>query len=203
MKFTCLLFIFAVLGLRAADTAKSAPAAGHQHAAAPDAGANPGLKKEMIAGVTEKDFLKLGDKPKSVKLVVVATWTDDNYGMNFNGFSRGAAVYTIPTGWTVEVTYINPGPVPHSLIVIERAAVKKIQVQEPYFKDAAVPKHIQGMSYDKATFTFVADEAGDFAFACGFPTHAINGHWIALEVSGEAKEPTLKLGDKPVMKATK
>ena len=204
MKITCLLVLFAVLSLRAADTAKSgAPAAGHQHAAAADAGANPGLKRELIAGVTEKDFLKLGDKPKSVKIVVVATWTDDNYGMNFNGFSRGAAIYTIPTGWTVDVTYINPGPVPHSLIVIERAAVKKIQMQEPYFKGAAVPKHIQGMSYDQATFTFVADEAGDFAFACGFPTHAINGHWIALDISGEAKEPTLKLGDKPVMKATK
>jgi hypothetical protein len=201
MKTPRLVAFFVALAstLRAAETAK--PATGHQHADTAAAGPTSGLKQELIAGVTENDFLKLGDKPKTVKAVIVATWSDDNYGMNFNGYSKGGALYTIPKGWTMEVTYINPGPVPHSLIVIERTAVKKIQMPEPYFKGAVIPKHLQGMSYDKATFTFTADEAGEFAFACGFPTHALNGHWIALEISNDAKEPTLKLGDKPVMKA--
>ena len=201
MKTPRLVAFFVVLAstLRAAETAK--PATGHQHADTAAAGPTSGLKQELIAGVTENDFLKLGDKPNTVKAVIVATWSDDNYGMNFNGYSKGGALYTIPKGWTMEVTYINPGPVPHSLIVIERTAVKKIQMPEPYFKGAVIPKHLQGMSYDKATFTFTADEAGEFAFACGFPTHALNGHWIALEISNDAKEPTLKLGDKPVMKA--
>src|SRR6187402_2940847 len=69
-----------------------------------DAGTAPtsGLKKELIAGLTEKDFLKLGEKEKTVKVLIVATWTDDNYGMNFNGFSKGSAKYTIPKDWTVE-----------------------------------------------------------------------------------------------------
>jgi len=201
MKTPRLVAFFVALAstLRAAETAK--PATGHQHADTAAARPTSGLKQELIAGVTENDFLKLGDKPKTVKAVIVATWSDDNYGMNFNGYSKGGALYTIPKGWTMEVTYINPGPVPHSLIVIERTAVKKIQMPEPYFKGAVIPKHLQGMSYDKATFTFTADEAGEFAFACGFPTHALNGHWIALEISNDAKEPTLKLGDKPVMKA--
>ena len=194
----------AALALRAAESAKPAtPAAGHQHTASADAGATSGIRREMIAGLTERDFLKLGAKPKTVRLLVVATWTEDNYGMNFNGHSKGGALYTVPKGWTVEVTYLNPGPVPHSLIVIEKSAVKKIQVPEPYFKGAAVPKHTQGMSYEKATFTFTADEAGEFALACGFPTHALNGHWIALDIVDDATEPTLKLGDKPVMRAAK
>jgi len=46
------------------------------------------------------------------------------------------------------------------------------------------------MSYEKASFTFTADQAGEYAFACGFPTHALNGHWIALDVSDVATEPT-------------
>jgi hypothetical protein len=191
--------LFLGLAFSAATPVMAADAPGHH--ASSEAGAAPGLKRELIAGVTEKDFLKLGDKPKTAQLLIVATWTDDNYGMNFNGYSKGGATYTIPKGWAVEVTFINPGPVPHSLIVLERSAVKKIQVSEPYFKGGAVPKHTQGMSYDRATFTFVADESGDFAFACGFPTHAMNGHWIALDISEEAKEPTLKLGEKPAMKA--
>ena len=194
-----LLGLFLGLTLSAGAPARAADAAGHH--AAGGAGATAGLKRELIAGVTEKDFLTLGDKPKTVKLLLVATWTDDNYGMNFNGYSKGGAVYTIPKGWNVEVTFINPGPVPHSLIVIERTAVKKIQMAEPYFKGAAVPKHLQGMSYDRAAFAFVADEAGEFAFACGFPTHAMNGHWIALDISEEAGEPTLKLGENPARKA--
>ena len=199
-----LVLLSAALALRAAEPAQpAAPAPGHQHAAPAGAGPASGIRQELIAGVTERDFLQLGAKAKTVRLLLVATWTDDNYGMNFNGHSKGGALYTVPKGWTVEVTYINPGPVPHSLIVIEKSAVKKIQVPEPYFKGAAVPKHTQGMSYDKATFTFTADEAGEFALACGFPTHALNGHWIGLDITDDASEPTLKLGDKPVMKATK
>ncbi len=205
MKYhpTLALTLLASLTLHAQEPAKLAepakPAEGHDHAAA--GSPTSGLKKELIAGLTEKDFLKLGDKPSTVKVLIVATWTDDNYGMNFNGCFKGSATYTIPKDWTVEVTYINPGPVPHSLIVLEKESVKKIQMPEPYFKGAAVPKHLQGMSYDKASFTFTANEAGEFAFACGFPSHALNGHWINLEISADAKVPTLKLGDKPAVEA--
>jgi hypothetical protein len=202
MKVRLLYFVTTTLALSAVTHLQGAdPASPHAHDGA--AGPTSGIKHELIAGVTEKDFLKSGDKTKTVKVLIVATWSDDNYGMNFNGYSKGGALYTIPVGWTVDVTFINPGPVPHSLIVIEKSAVKKIQMSEPYFKGAVVAKHLQGMSYDKATFSFVADEAGDFAFACGFPTHALNGHWIGLDVSSEAKEATLKLGDKPVMTAAK
>jgi Sulfocyanin (SoxE) domain len=192
------------LNSRATELATApSQAADHPHAAASVPNSASGIRPTLIAGVTERDFLKLGDKPKTVRLLVVATWTDDNYGMNFNGHSRGGALYTVPKGWTVEVTYINPGPVPHSLIVIEKSALKKIQIPEPYFKGAAVPNHVQGMSYDRASFTFTPGEAGEFALACGFPTHALNGHWIGLDIAEDASEPTLKLGDKPVMKATR
>lgn len=188
-----------------ADAPKPAADAKEKDPHAEHGGASPtsGLKKELIAGLTEADFLKLGDKPKTVKVTIVAVWSDDNYGMNFNGYSKGKAVYTIPKDWTVEVTYINPSPIPHSLIVIEKDQTSKLQVLEPYFKGAAVPKHIQGISYGKSTFTFTADEAGEYAFACGFPAHTAGGHWIALNISADAKAPTLKLGDKPAKEATK
>ena len=173
------------------------PHAGHGDAA------SSGLKKELFQGITEADFLKLGDKPKTVKITLVAVWNDDNHGMNFNGFSKGTATYTIPKDWTAEVTYINPSPIPHSLIVIEKDNIGKIQMPEPFFKGAAVPKHLVGISYGKSTFSFTADEAGEYAFACGFPGHSAAGHWIALNVSADAKVPTLKLGDKPAKEATK
>jgi len=204
MKLPLFLSCTAALSLYAQDPAKpveaAKPAEGHDHGAASP---TSGLKKELIEGITEKDFIRLGEKEKTVKIVIVAVWSDDNYGMNFNGYSKGNATYTIPKDWTVEVTYINPSPIPHSLIVIEKDSVKKIQVPEPYFKGAAVPKHLQGISYGKSTFTFAADEAGEYALACGFPAHALNGHWVALNISDEVKVPTLKLGDGPVKEAVK
>jgi len=206
MKCFIPLFI-SCAAIHAQEPAKSAepvkPVEAHGHEAHGGALPVSGLKKELIAGITEKDFLRLGEKEKTVKVVLVATWSDDNYGMNFNGYSKGNALYTIPKDWTVEVTYINPGPVPHSVIVVEKESVKKIQVAEPYFKGAAVPKHTTGISYGKSTFSFAADEAGEFAFACGFPAHALNGHWICLDISADVKVPTLKLGDKAAVDAVK
>jgi hypothetical protein len=73
--------------------------------------------------------------------------------------------------------------------------LRKVQVGEPAFKGASTPNPVIGMSTAKATFTFIASEPGQYAIACGIPTHAAAGHWVALNVSGEAKVPTLKLGD--------
>ena len=178
-----------------------------QQPAAPPAGHDahaveiPGLKKELFAGITEADFLKLSDKPKTVKLTLVATYSAANYGMNFNGYSHGKAIFTIPKDWTIEVTFINPSPIPHSAVVVEKDTTKKLQMGDPYFDGAGVPKPEVGLSLTKAEFSFVADETGEFALACGFPAHAINGHWLALNISDTAKTPTLQLGDKPAAEA--
>ena len=188
-----LLTLLTVTALRADDP--PAPA-GHEHHA-DAAAASAGRKLEMIEGLTAADFLRLSTKPNTVEVLIVAVFTDDNYGMNFNGYAKGQATYVIPKGWTVEVTFINPSPIPHSLIVVEKDTLKSIQFKEPCFKGAVVPaapKHLQGMAYEKGTFSFTADEAGDYAFACGFPGHAAAGHWIALEVSDTAPAPTLQLG---------
>lgn len=170
----------------------AAPPPGHDHTLA-----IPGLKTEMFAGITEADLLKLDTQPKTVKVVLVATFNAANYGMNFNGYSHGKAVLTVPKDWKVNVTFINPSPIPHSAIVIEKDDTKKLQSPEPYFKGGATPKHLIGMSAAKADFSFVADEAGEYALACGFPAHAMAGHWVALNISAEAKAPTLQFGDQP------
>jgi plastocyanin len=166
--------------------------AGHDHGVE-----IPGLKKDLIAGITADDLLKLGNQPKTVKVVLAATFTSANAGMNFNGYSHGNAVLTVPVGWTVQVTFINPSPIPHSAIVVDKADVKKLQIAEPYFDGGATAKHLQGLTMGKADFSFVADEAGEFALACGFPAHAMAGHWVALNVSADAKTPTLKFGELP------
>lgn len=176
--------------------AEDAPA-GHD----PAAHASSGIKQELIAGITEADFLKLGDKPKTAKITLIAAYSQENYGMNFNGFSKGKAVYSVPTGWTIEVTFINPSPVPHSAMVVDRDMVKKVQVGPPAFPGASVPSPTIGMSLKKSVFSFVASDSGDYALCCGFPAHAISGHWVAFNVRDDLNKPTLKLGDGEVREA--
>ena len=138
-------------------------------------------------------FISMGKEDKHVCVTVVATYDTSNYGMNFNGASKGSATYTIPTGWTVNVHFYNNSPVPHSLVVIEEERVKKIQVGEPYFDGASSPEPTKGMSEGTVNFSFVPDEAGDYAFACGFPIHSANGHWIKLTVSDEVEKPVYEV----------
>lgn len=160
-----------------------------------------GLKKELIAGITEADFLKLGDKPRVVKITLVVAYSDANSWMNLNGDSHGKATYTVPVGWTVEVTYINPSPSPHSAVVVEREMVRKVQVGDPIFKGASTRDPVSGMSASKAVFTFTASDPGRYAIACGIPTHALSGHWVALSVSADATTPTLERGNGPPREA--
>jgi len=188
-----------ILATGALATIGSAQDNSPRHDSAAHAGS--GLKKELIAGITEADFLKLGSKPKTASITLVATFNETNNGMNFNGYSHGNAVYTIPLGWTVEVTFINPSPVPHSAILVEREMLRKAQVGEPALKGASLPNPITGISAGKATFAFAASEPGEYGLACGIPTHSMGGHWIAFNVSAKAKVPTLKLGDGPVKEA--
>lgn len=192
LSIVCLLTFVSVLS--PAPAQQPAPPPGHDHAAG---GEIPGIKKEMFAGLSAEDLLKPGDKPRSVKVTLVATFNAANYGMNFNGYSHGSALITVPKDWTVNVTFINPSPIPHSAIVIEKADTKKLQVPEPYFAGGAVKDHIKGLSMGKAEFSFVSDEAGEFALACGFPAHSATGHWIGFNVSADAALPTLKLGELP------
>jgi len=169
-----------------------APPPGHDHSME-----IPGLKKELFAGITAEDLLRPGSEPNSVKVTLVATFNAANYGMNFNGYSHGKAVLTIPVGTKVNVTFINPSPVPHSAIVIDKPDTKKLQIPEPWFEGGASPKHLTGQTMGKSEFSFTADEAGEYALACGFPSHAVAGHWVALNVSAEAKVPTIQFGDQP------
>ena len=194
MKFRALAFVATVL---AASGSIAQEKAAHEHGELEITG----LKMEMFEGITEADFMKLSDKPKTVKLTLVATFTAANHGMNFNGYAHGKAVFTVPTGWNVDVTFINPSPIPHSVLVVEKDMLRKPQMGAPYFDGAGVPKPEVGMAFAQADFSFVADEAGEYALACGFPAHAANGHWLSFNVSDEAKVPTLKLDEAPEREA--
>ncbi len=130
-------------------------------------------------------FLKQDSAKKVVEVFIIATYDKSNYGMNFNGVSKSEGGYEIPFGWTVKATFCNNSDVPHGVMVVEAdAAERKINLgAEPYFDGATTPKpNTLGTTNKIEKFEFTPDEAGDFSFACGFPTHSANGHRIYLKI---------------------
>jgi hypothetical protein len=198
----CLVLAAATCASLSADNptpASVAPTDPHAaaHGAHAGHGTNaPGAKPAANTDAPKaSDFIKLDPaSPKTVHLSLISAYNEANYGMNFNGFAKGGARLILPKDWKVKVTFRNQSPVPHSVIVVERPMVKKLQMGQPSFKGASSPDPVRGTTGPAVNFEFVADEAGDFAIACGFPAHAANGHWIALEVSDTATQPSLQFG---------
>jgi len=130
-------------------------------------------------------FISQDAKKKEVCVLIIATFDKSNYGMNFNGVSKSLGGYQIPLGWKVNVTFKNNSAVPHSVMVMEEeVAARKINLGDtPYFDGATTPKaNTLGTTTKVEKFEFTADEEGDYAFACGFPTHSANGHRIYLKI---------------------
>lgn len=187
-----LFFVFHPLNL-----AFAAPPAGEEKKteAAENAGTEkPGgrccavLPKGEVANPV---FLTQDPEKKLAEVFLIATFDKSNYGMNFNGISKSEGGYEIPFGWTIHVTFCNNSAVPHSVMVVEEdAAARKINLgSEPYFENATTPQaNTTGTTTKVEKFQFKPDEAGDFAFACGFPTHSVNGHRIFLKIKKDLEK---------------
>src|SRR5207237_1096307 len=73
--------------------------------------------------------------------------TNNNGGMNFNGFGRGGLVLTVPQGWTVALHFKNEDPnLPHSVEVIPEAAAIPTGPVPPAFEHATTGRLEQGFS---------------------------------------------------------
>jgi hypothetical protein len=141
-------------------------------------------------------FIKVDKDAKKVFIPVTATYNDANYGMNFNGHFKGSALYTVPMGWEITIHFKNASPVPHSAVVVERFMTRKLQVGEPYFVGASTQDPLKGLVKDEK-FTFVTDDVGEFAIACGFPSHSAGGHWIGLNITKDGDNASVKFKKQP------
>ena len=157
-----------------------------------DAQADFGLSMPIPIGeIKNPVFLKQDPKNKEVEIYLIATFDKSNYGMNFNGVSKSEGGYEIPLGWKVKATFCNNSDVPHSVMVVEEdVAERKINLgDEPYFEGPTTPKpNTIGTTNKIEKFEFTPDEAGDFSFACGFPTHSANGHRIFLKIKKDLEK---------------
>ncbi len=144
-------------------------------------------------GKIDPAWLRGDAATKTAEFKLVGGLTDLNGGMNFNGFSRGALVLTVPQGWNVVLHFKNQDPnLPHSVEIIADGDAIPSSPVPPAFEHAATGRVDQGFPAGQgADVRFVAGKAGGFLIFCAVPGHGAVGMWIRLAVSASADKPSL------------
>jgi len=134
-------------------------------------------------------WLRADAASKTVEFKLVAGFTDNNGGMNFNGFSRGGLVLTVPRGWNVVLRFKNEDPnLPHSVQVIPEGAAIPVGPGPEAFEHATSGRLEQGLAGGQGSdIRFVAGKSGSFLIFCAVPGHGAAGMWIRLAVSDTDK----------------
>jgi hypothetical protein len=141
-------------------------------------------------------WLRADAASKTAEFKLVGGLTELNGGMNFDGFSRGALVVTVPQGWNVVLHFKNQDPnLPHSVEVIPDGAALPSGPVPPAFEHATTGRLDQGFGAGQGgDVRFVAGKAGAFVIFCAVPGHGAAGMWIRLAVSPTADKPSLATG---------
>ncbi len=157
-------------------------------------GAATTAEAQSATGVKiDPTWLRADAVSKTAEFRLVGGLTELNGGMNFNGFSRGALVLTVPQGWNVVLHFKNQDPnLPHSVEIIPDGAAVPGGPVPPAFEHATSGRVDQGFSAGQGTdVRFVAGKAGAFLIFCAVPGHGAAGMWIRLAVSPSADKPSL------------
>lgn len=135
-------------------------------------------------------WMQVDHTARTVAVQLEAGATEDNNRWNFNGAHSGSGGITVPSGYTVTVSFQNQDPaMAHSVGIDEAEPTYPNVFSEvtPAFPggvtadptsmmDATMPGEAEDMS-------FVAGEPGEYAFLCYVTGHAALGMWIQVTVS--------------------
>lgn len=111
-------------------------------------------------------FLQVDGPRRRVVLTLVASYDGSNGGFNFDGYSRGELLLSVPLGWRVTIRCENRGPLRHSCAVLG-------------FRGAATPALRTGQ---KASFSFRASRRGTYRLACLVPGHLEARQFDVLDI---------------------
>jgi len=132
------------------------------------------------------DWLTWDPSTHRVALTLIASYNAARGGLNFNGYSTGTMLISVPVGTRVEVTFHNNGPLPHSALVRGYAArARDGLIGFPLaFAGAHTANPRQGTPAGRTErVSFVADRVGRYALVCSVGRHAKGGMWDTFVVT--------------------
>lgn len=136
------------------------------------------------SGVPPSHWLSADARARTATLTLIASYTSALEGFNFDGYSRGALVVSIPLGYRVRVVYRNNAVLPHSVLVTPYAK-KDLSGGWPLaFPGAASPDATTGAARGVVQrFSFRVTKVGLYAIMCAVSGHEALGMWDVLRVT--------------------
>lgn len=112
---------------------------------------------------------------------------------NFNGYTDGELVLTVPENSSVVMNFVNDDGTPHSAEVIEdKKPIPNMAVDQPALPRAYTKAVTEGIAQGGTdAMRFKATPAGSYLIFCGVPGHGLSGMWIRLKVSSDVTMPSL------------
>ena len=161
-------FIFAILLLGAA-------------ACDPLQGSGPGAQPDVA------QFIHVDESSRSAVITLIAGHPATDNQFNYDGYSSGALVLTVPVGWQVTIQCQNHGTVPNSCSVVSGAHSKSLVKPTWTTSDPQ-----SGLSPgESGSFVFDPAEVASYRIASLVGGNEASGMWADLEVVASGK-PSLK-----------
>lgn len=115
---------------------------------------------------------------------------------NFNGYTDGELVLTVPENSTVVLNFVNDDGTPHSAVVIaDTNPMPNMAPDSPAIPRAYTKAVSEGIAqFGTDVVRFKATPGGTYRIFCGVPGHGLSGMWIRLAVNGEATAPRVSEG---------
>jgi len=123
-------------------------------------------------------FIHIDESSKSAIVTLIAGHPATDSQFNYDGYSSGALVLTVPTGWAVTIQCQNHGTVPNSC-----AIVSNNRATTPLDPSWSTPDPAHGLSPgESASFVFSPTQPGSYRIASLVGGNEASGMWLDLEV---------------------
>ena len=146
----------------------------------PVAGTGPGTPPDP------SQYLHVDAATQSVVVTLIAGHPATDNQFNYDGYSSGALVLTVPVGWQMTVQCQNHGTVPNSCAVVSNAHDKA-----PMDPSWSTPNPVRGLDPGQsASFAFTPTRSGSYRIASLVGGNEASGMWLDLEIVTSGR-PTL------------
>jgi uncharacterized cupredoxin-like copper-binding protein len=138
------------------------------------------LAAPAARGLAAPKWLSVSASSKTATLTMIGEYNSSNNGYNFDGYSNGKMVVTVPVNWTIKVKCSTAASavLSHSCVI-----TKGLTSTKPAFPGAGVKNATAGLAPgSKQTFTFVPSKTGTYKINCVVPGHAAAGMWDTLKI---------------------
>ena len=140
----------------------------------------------VSASVGPADWLLWTPSAHTVTLTLIAGYNSARHGFNFNGYSTGTMIISVPRGTLVHVIFHNHAQFPHSALIADVNAHERTSAQgfPLAFPGAYTPQPLRGVQPRQTRkFSFVAGRIGRYELVCGVARHAQTGMWDVFQVT--------------------